>query len=355
MNRLVLPVLFVASVATAQEPLDTVRIEKLTGANGALDAKEGVFKVSVPRTDLSVTAAGVRLTPPLGLTSWAAFRRAGKDVMVMGDLVLLEDQVNPVMSAALDNGLEVTALHDHFFWDTPQVMFMHVGGHGSEEVLTTAIGRVFARMAETAGGRGEVPPADIDPARSTLDAKKIEAVLGAASTTTAGVAIHQHMTHEEPRILFLHYWGVGPAAELARGVRSALDSTAPKRAAAADVVFVCEHGSVKSVIAAEWFNRLAREHGSSLRAVARGLTPDAAMPATIAAALAEDGFDVTRFQPTAFDGTTEASRVVTFGLDVKTDAALRRWDGVPPATERWAESSTEIRRRVEALFAEMTR
>jgi len=100
----------------AAAALDTARIEQLTGAKGALDAAEGVFKVSVPRSDLSVTAGGVRMTPPMGLTLWAAFQAAGPgQVMVMGDLVLLEDQVNPVMSVALDSGLEVTALHNHFF------------------------------------------------------------------------------------------------------------------------------------------------------------------------------------------------------------------------------------------------
>jgi hypothetical protein len=271
--------------------LDTARIEKLTGAKGALDEKEGVFKVSVPRTDLAVTAAGVRMTPPLGLTSWAAFKRAGDQAVVMGDLVLLEDQVNPVMSAALDQGLEVTALHNHFFWDTPQVMFMHIGGMGDEASLATAVGRVFARMAETAGGKGESPRADIDPARTSLDPKKIEAILGAKGTIAGGVykvvigrttrmhghemaaamgvntwaafagsdeqavvdgdfamlepelpgvlkalrragilivAIHHHMTGEEPRILFLHYWGFGRTEDLAKGLRSALDQTRPE-------------------------------------------------------------------------------------------------------------------------------
>src|SRR5438876_5239273 len=121
--------------------LDTARIEELTGAKGTLDEKEGVFKVSVPRSDLSVAAGGVHITPPLGLTSWAAFQTAGAgQAMVMGDLVLLEDQVNPVMSVALDNGLEVTALHNHFFWDAPKVMFMHIGGVGGHDALATAVG-----------------------------------------------------------------------------------------------------------------------------------------------------------------------------------------------------------------------
>jgi hypothetical protein len=268
--------------------LDTAAIEQLTGAKGALDAKEGVFKVSLPRSDIKATAAGVRMTPPLGLTAWAAFTKEGKHTMVMGDIVLLEDQVNPVMSAALDNGLEVTALHNHFFWDTPKVMFMHVGGMGDEKVLAGAVGKVFARLKETAGGKGEVLHADLDPAKTSLTPAKIEAVLiykgdlkdgvykvVIGRTTKMGghtvgkamgvntwaafvgsddkavvdgdfamlesevqpvlkalrsggidvVAIHNHMTNENPRIIFLHYWGVGPTEALAKTLKAALDQT----------------------------------------------------------------------------------------------------------------------------------
>ena len=282
------------SLATAatpsSSPLDTARIEELTGAQGTLDAKEGVFKVSVPRADLSVTVAGVKMTPGMGLTSWAAFRRAGHGTVVMGDMVLLEDQVNPVMSAALDNGLEVTALHNHFLWDTPRVMFMHIGGMGDEGRLATAVGKVFAKIDATKGGKGDVPHAEIDPAGSTLDPGRIDAVLGqrgdlkngvykvtvgrdttmhgAAMGSTMGVntwaafagtddravvdgdfamleselqgvlkalraagidivAIHQHMSGETPRVLFLHYWGTGRTDDLARGLRAALYATRP--------------------------------------------------------------------------------------------------------------------------------
>src|SRR5262245_27136444 len=98
-------------VRAADPTLDTAKIEQLTGVKGELNAQEGVFKVSAPRTDLAVTAAGVKMTPPLGLTSWAAFQPIDNQTMVMGDLVLLEDQVNPVMSVALTNGIEITALH----------------------------------------------------------------------------------------------------------------------------------------------------------------------------------------------------------------------------------------------------
>src|SRR5262249_41156378 len=145
------------------------------------------FKVSVPRSDLSVVAGGVKLTPPMGLTTWAAFKRTGGRTVVMGDLVLLEDQVNPVMSVALDNGLEVTALHNHFFWDSPTVMFMHMGGMGDETRLATAVGQVLAKIKETSGGRGEAPRADIDPAGSTLDPKKIDAILGVSGEFKNGV------------------------------------------------------------------------------------------------------------------------------------------------------------------------
>ncbi len=272
--------------------LDTAAIEELTGAKGALDAKEGVFKVSLPRADIKTTAAGVRMTPPLGLTAWAAFTKTGKPgsahTMVMGDIVLLEDQVNPVMSAAIDNGLEVTALHNHFFWDTPKVMFMHIGGMGDEKVLATAVGKVFARLKETAGGKGEVLHADLDPAKTSLTPAKIEAVLVYKGDLKDGVykvvigrttkmnghtvgkamgvntwaafvgsdakavvdgdfamlesevqpvlkalrgggidivAIHNHMTNENPRIIFLHFWGVGSTEGLARTLRIALDLT----------------------------------------------------------------------------------------------------------------------------------
>jgi hypothetical protein len=157
--------------------LDTARIEALTGAKGTLDAKEGVFKVSVPRKGLSVIIAGVKMSPPMGLTSWAAFKRDGKDDMVMGDMVMTENQVSPVMSAALDNGLEVTALHNHFIWDSPRIMFMHIGGMGPEQDLAASVGRVFAKINETSGKTGS-PDAQIDPARSSLDPAKLDSALG---------------------------------------------------------------------------------------------------------------------------------------------------------------------------------
>src|SRR5439155_22090186 len=271
----------------AEGKLDTAKIEQLTGVKGELSEKEGVFKVTVPRSDLKVTVAGVKMTPPMGLASYAAFMKAGAKTMVMGDTTLLEDQVNPVMSVALDNGLEVTALHNHFFWDSPKVMFMHIGGMGDEEKLATAVGKVFATLKE----KGQVPTADIDPSKSTIDPAKLDAAFGKkgefkdgvykatwgrttkvrdmtmgntmglnTSAALAGsddkavidgdfamleaemqdvlkalrhgginiVAIHSHMSGEQRRVLFLHYWGIGPAEGLAKGVMAALGKTKTK-------------------------------------------------------------------------------------------------------------------------------
>src|SRR5207302_4976438 len=134
----------VIAVLLAAQPaakLDSAMIEQLTGLKGKLDEKEGAFKISYPRNDIGSTAAGVKLTPPRGLTAWAAFSGRGAHTMVMGDVVLTEDQVNTAMGAALDNGLEVTALHNHFFWDSPKVMFMHIGGMGDEAKLAEAVGK----------------------------------------------------------------------------------------------------------------------------------------------------------------------------------------------------------------------
>ena len=273
-----------AVLLAAPQMFDVARIEQLTGAKGSLNEKEQVFKVSLPRTDLHVVAAGVHLTPPMGLTAWAAFTKVGEHTAVMGDMVLTEEQVNPAMSAALDNGLEVTALHNHFFWEQPRVMFMHIGGMGDEAALAAAVGKVFAVMKQ----KPAAPIADIDPAASTLDPKKIEAVLGrkgelkdgvyklaiGRETKMAGhsmgnamgvntwaasagsderavvdgdfamlegemqgvlkvlrhaginiVAIHQHMTGESPRVMFLHYWGLGGTVDLAAGLGAALKLT----------------------------------------------------------------------------------------------------------------------------------
>jgi hypothetical protein len=172
---------------SGETALDPVMIERLTGAKGELNEEEGVFKVSMPRTDLDVHVAGVKMTPPLGLTSWAAFHKLENQTMVMGDMVMLEDQVNPVMSAALESGIEVTALHNHFFWDTPKVIFMHIGGMGDEGKLAEAVGKILAKIKETSGGKGVVPRAEIIPDQTSLDPKIIEDILRVKGQLSNGV------------------------------------------------------------------------------------------------------------------------------------------------------------------------
>ena len=189
--------------------LNTAKIEELIGLKGKLDEKEGAFKVSYPRSDIAPTAAGVKLTPPLGLTAWASFTGGGAHTMVMGDMVLTEDQVNAAMSAALDSGLEVTALHNHFFWDSPKV-------------INTMGVNTWAALA----GSPEKAVVDGDFAMLESEMQEILKTLRHANINI--VAIHSHMAGEQPRILFLHYWGVGPAEQLAKAVMSAVAKTGAK-------------------------------------------------------------------------------------------------------------------------------
>src|SRR6266702_2127410 len=125
---LILAAIFAATGASALAALDTAKIDQITGLKGKLNEKEGVYKVTFPRADVKVAVDGWTMPPFMGLGTWAAFTE-GKmgDAMVMGDTVLFQDEVNPVMSVALDNGLSVTALHNHFFYDEPKVYFMHIG------------------------------------------------------------------------------------------------------------------------------------------------------------------------------------------------------------------------------------
>jgi hypothetical protein len=289
MSNFLLCILIITSATQvfAKDTFDKQKIEQLTGLKGQLNEKENVFKVSFPRSDLNVTAGKIKITPPMGLTSWVAFTKMKDHDMIMGDTVLTEDQVNPVMSVALENGLEVTALHNHFFGDSPKIMFMHISGMGDEEKLAAAVGKVYAKIKETLGGKGKFPTLNIDPAKTSLDPKKIESVFSQKGELAKGVykvtigrttkmdgqemgnamgvntwaafvgsdnksvvdgdfamyedelqnvlkalrksninivAIHNHMTSENPRVVFLHFWGLGKTTDLAQGLKNALDT-----------------------------------------------------------------------------------------------------------------------------------
>lgn len=278
--------LLVSSPAAGQEmPQDYAGVLKALRKTG--DYKGNVLKVNIPRNDLTVAVQGVLLPTPFGFGGWIAMAKGdhGMDVM-MGDLVLTEPEVNPVMTAVLNAGLDVTALHNHFFFETPRIYYMHVHGVGTASELATKIrpaidliGRdPFAGAAATGtelkgtlnsealskiiGHPGEqtgtvykitIGRADVDirehgariDARMGLNtwaafagsdqetvvagdvamlASEVTPVLKALrSAGLQIVALHHHMTTASPAIYFLHYWGRGDAATLGRGVRAALD------------------------------------------------------------------------------------------------------------------------------------
>ncbi len=275
------------AIRAADPPLDTAAIESITGIKGTMNNAENVFKVSKPRTDIKASVDRWTLPPVMGITSYAAFMPVVGGTMVMGDTVLLEDEVNPAMSAALDAGLEVTALHNHVVFDQPKIYFMHIGGMGDTPRMARAVKAVYDRIAQVRSGQATPAsafPGDI-PATSSISAAPIEDVFGAKSQSSNGmvkvvigrkttmhgvdvgnemgvntwaafagsddnavvdgdfamleselqpvlkalrdaginiVAIHQHMTMESPRVMFLHYWGVGPTRALATGLKAAL-------------------------------------------------------------------------------------------------------------------------------------
>jgi hypothetical protein len=283
------------SPAAPAKAIDANAIGSITG--GKPEQADAAVKVSFPRTDVQVEVDGWTGVPPfMGLTSWAAFtpgEKPGVDAMVMGDLVLFEDEVNPVMSALLEHGVEVTALHNHFFYDKPHVLFMHIGGEGTADGLAKGV-RAALDAEKSVRAKAPQPPATFGAGPvvtpSHIDAAKLDAAFGIKGTAKDGmykgtfgrkataacgctvgkamgvntwaafagseesaavdgdfavteeelqpvlkalragginvVAIHHHMTGEHPRILFLHYWGRGPAAQLAKVVKGAVDLTA---------------------------------------------------------------------------------------------------------------------------------
>lgn len=184
MLKTCLPIMgaFVLLAGLAHADLNTAKIEEVAGAKGTFNQDEGVFKVTYPRNDVKVSVDGTILPPFMGLTSWAAFK-AGKeaDAMVMGDMVLFQDEVNPAMSVALDNGLAVTALHNHFFYDEPKVYFMHIGGEGDSVALAAAVKKVQDTVKEIRTATPEIAKgfgAAALPATSSVTPGPIEDILG---------------------------------------------------------------------------------------------------------------------------------------------------------------------------------
>lgn len=296
-RMLLLTSLIVASgaIANAQDmPADYKAVIDSLGRQG--DFKDNVLKVNIPRSDLKVTVAGVATPTPFGFGGWIAMTKGdGAMQVLMGDLVLTQDEVNPVMSAVLAQGLDVTALHNHFFWDSPRMFYMHVHGHGTAADLAKRmkpaldlIGKVNTRPEAASTMTSTVTSGALDTAklagiigspgeqngqvykitigRPDIPLKEMGAAINArmglntwaaffgtdASAVVAGdvamldtevtgvlkalrangidvVAIHHHMTNTQPTVIFLHYWGQGPAERLAAGVRAAINQTGLNR------------------------------------------------------------------------------------------------------------------------------
>lgn len=267
--------------------LDVAAIERTLGREGT--EQGGEFKVTIPQNDLRVTVDGFEIVPPMGLGSWAAFTPTEEGAAVMGDVVVREEEILPVQQVLIQHGLAVTALHNHFVREEPDVMYLHIGGTGSEEELARGVRAAFDRVAELRGG--DPAAGEARAVENTLDTRRIAEVLGHDGSMSQGVykitigrpdvelqshgipvstfmgfntwaawqgtperaavagdftmledevapviralvehgievvALHNHMVHEEPRTFFLHYWGVGPAEQLARGLKAALDQT----------------------------------------------------------------------------------------------------------------------------------
>src|SRR5262245_58632223 len=280
-------------------PAEYQQVLSALGRQG--DLKDSVLKVNIPRNDVKVTVAGVSTPTPFGFGGWVAMTKGdGGHQVLMGDLVLLQDEVNPVMSALLDNGFDVTALHNHFFWEEPRMYYMDVHGHGTAAELAQKLKPALALIGKSTGDSAAAAPAPAAAAApNALNTAKLVEIVGAqgeqngavykftlgrsdlkvvemgatinarmglntwaAFTGTnekaaiAGdvamlesevtpvlkalrkngldvVAIHHHMTADRPMIIFLHYWGTGPADKLATGFKAAVGELGKHGAATA--------------------------------------------------------------------------------------------------------------------------
>ena len=276
------------SVLAAESDWDAVA--KAIGRSGT-EMPGGVYRVGIGRSDLTVTVDGVQIKPPLALGSYLAFQKSGKEAMVMGDLVLLQEEVNPVMKKLIEQGIQITAIHNHLLRATPQVMYMHYQGHGDAAKLAAAVRSALEEsktpLAAPAKAAAQ-PPIDLDTAA-------IERTLGAKGTNNSGVygfsipraeaikehgatippamgmgtvinfqptgggkaaitgdfvligkevnpvlktlrengievtALHSHMLDEQPRLFFMHFWANDDAQKLADGLKAALGKVSLKK------------------------------------------------------------------------------------------------------------------------------
>lgn len=275
------------SMLAQQSSLAIPKLESILGIKGQQAGKE--FKITIPQNDLHITVDGFAIIPPMGLGSWIVFTPAHQTVMIMGDLVLQGNEIGPVQQEVIRQGLTISALHNHFVRNTPAIMYMHISGMGTDTVMAIKVKAVLNRIATLRGGnpaRGS--SASVKNTLDTAMIHQIVGYAGEMSrgvykitigrpdvpllehgvkiTSFAGfntwaawqgspekaavagdfamlaaevpavikalvengievVAVHNHMVNETPRIFFLHYWGVGSAKQLAKGLRAALNQT----------------------------------------------------------------------------------------------------------------------------------
>ena len=270
--------------------LDIQKIEQITGMKGT--AKNGEYKITVPQNDLHVVVDGFKIIPPMGLGSWAAFTPCADSVMVMGDIIVTENDLKPVQQEVIRQGLMVSAIHNHFVRNHPNVMYMHIDGKGTADKLAVNIKAIFDKVKEV---RGKDPKeGKADSVLNTINIARLDSIIEAKGEMSKGVykytigrpdvqlqehgipvstflgfntwaawqgtpekaavagdftmlenevgpvikalvengievvAVHNHMVYEKPRIFFLHYWGVGPVEQLAKALKAALDQTGKK-------------------------------------------------------------------------------------------------------------------------------
>ena len=267
--------------------LDIQLIEQVTGMKGT--EKNGEYKITVPQNDLHIVVDGFKITPPMGLGTWAAFTPCADSAMVMGDIILTETDLAPVQQEVIRQGFAITAIHNHFVRNRPNVMYMHIDGSGNVTKLSASVKAIFEKIKEV---RGQDPKeGKTDSVTNTINIPALDSIIGRKGEMNKGVykytigrpdvalrehgipvssfmgfntwaawqgtpgkaavagdftmlenevapviktliengievvAVHNHMVHETPKIFFLHYWGVGSAEKLARGLRAALDQT----------------------------------------------------------------------------------------------------------------------------------
>lgn len=263
------------------------KIEQVTGMKGV--EKNGEYKITVPQNDLHIMVDGFKIIPPMGLGSWAAFTPCADSVMVMGDIILTEADLKLVQQEVIRQGLSITAIHNHFIRNQPNIMYMHIDGRGKLEGLSAGVKAIFDKVKESRGRDPKESP--VDSVVNTLNMAMLDSVIGYKGELNKGVykytigrpdvtllehgipvstfmgfntwiawqgepdraavagdfamlenevtqvikvlvengievvAVHNHMVDESPRVFFLHYWGTGNAAQLAKGLRAALNVT----------------------------------------------------------------------------------------------------------------------------------